>query len=136
MMGDYLYQLLCPELKKHPQAVNLGNSWGACRGRADRHDPTGGWQGRAELRPSLGERAALLEQVAAAIGGFDLVADGVSERHLGDLGRETRTLGRPVAEGASEAMHRELALAHASQRHRHRHVAERLVGLAAGEDEA
>jgi hypothetical protein len=40
----------------------------------------------------------VLEQVAAPVGGFDLVANGVRERHLTDLGREVRLLSAPIAE--------------------------------------
>jgi hypothetical protein len=31
---------------------------------------------------------ALLEQVAAPVGGLDFVADGVRQRHLGDFSRK------------------------------------------------
>ncbi len=44
--------------------------------------------GFAEAGPSIHELAPLLEQIAAPIGGFGLVADGMRQRLLADLVRE------------------------------------------------
>ena len=52
----------------------------------------------AEGRPRLHESAPLVEQVTASIGGLDLAADGVRQRHFGNLARKVRSLGRPIAE--------------------------------------
>ena len=49
-------------------------------------------------RPGIKQLPALLEQIAAPIGRLHLVADGVRQRHFGDLAREVRPLGRPIAE--------------------------------------
>src|SRR5262245_4933898 len=59
-----------------------------------------------KLRPCLHQLAALLEQVAASVCGLHRVGNGVRERHLGNLAREVRALGSPVAERRAQAMHR------------------------------
>src|SRR5215813_8064138 len=48
--------------------------------------------------PRVHEPAALLEQVAAPVGGLDSARDRVRERHLNDLVREASALGGPVTE--------------------------------------
>src|SRR5579872_5580998 len=73
--------------------------------------------GLAIGRPFLGKLAAFLEQVAATIRSLNLVADGMRERHFGDLVREIRPLRHPVAEGAAKAMHRQTIAAETAQAH-------------------
>jgi hypothetical protein len=46
----------------------------------------------------------LTNKVAAAIGGFHLVADDVREGHFRHLGRERRTHGRPITKARPEAV--------------------------------
>ena len=62
----------------------------------------------AVMRPDRSQLPPLLEQIPTPIGGFDFVADGMCQRHLADLSREVRQLGTPIAERATEAMHREV----------------------------
>ena len=88
----------------------------------------------AVQRPFRHQPASLLEQIATPICGLDLVADRMRERHLDNLAREVRALGRPISERRAEAMHGDVAAPHAPQHLRHRHVGQRLAGLAAGED--
>src|SRR5262245_1330024 len=78
----------------------------------------------AEGRPVVHEPATLLEQVAAAIGGLDLVANRVAERHLDDLARVGGALRSPVLEGRPEPMGHDVG-ADAAQHFQHAHVAER-----------
>src|SRR5882762_6526712 len=61
-----------------------------------------------ELGPFHHQRAALLEEVAAPIGGLNLVLDRVRQGHLDDLAGMVRALGCPVAEGGTEAMRGEV----------------------------
>ena len=63
----------------------------------------------AVVRPRLGELPPFLEQVAAPVSRFDLVADCVSERHLADFGWEPRLLCRPVDEAGAKSMYSGLA---------------------------
>ena len=48
--------------------------------------------------PCLRKIPALLKKVAAPISGLHLVRYCMGKRHLGDLGRESCSFGRPVAE--------------------------------------
>jgi hypothetical protein len=43
------------------------------------------------------------------------------QRHLRDLAREIRALGRPIAEGRAEAMHGDIVAAHPLEELEHRH---------------
>jgi hypothetical protein len=52
-------------------------------------------RGREKRAPSRHQATPLLE-VGATIGKLDLVADGVRERHLGDVGGEISTFGSSV----------------------------------------
>jgi hypothetical protein len=52
--------------------------------------------------PRLHELGALREQGTASVRGLDLALDGVSEGHLGDLGREVGFLCGPVAKDGAE----------------------------------
>jgi hypothetical protein len=67
------------------------------------------------LRPRLSELPPLLEQVTSTVRGFDLVADGVCQRHLADLGRKVRLFGTPIGKGRSEPVRSEIAAAHPTQ---------------------
>src|SRR5262249_57145592 len=77
----------------------------------------------------------LLEHVASAICGFDLAADDVRQRHLGNLAGEVRSLGTPVPERRAEPVCRDPAI-HALQDLPQHRVTQWLAGLAAREDEA
>src|SRR5215470_3145337 len=106
---------------------------------ADRHHLcglalSGRWRG-AEPRPSLHQLPALLEQIAAPVGGLDLVADGMGQRHLRDFGREAGALRGPIAERRSESVHSQFIAAHPPQHHRHRQVTDRPGAPPAGKDE-
>jgi hypothetical protein len=57
-----------------------------------------------ELRPVGHHQAALFEQVTTAVGGFDLVANGMGQRHFCGVAGVVGTLAGPVAEGGPEAM--------------------------------
>src|SRR5262245_43958270 len=65
----------------------------------------------AELRPRLHQPAALVEQVAAAVGGLNRIRDRVRECSLANLARERRALAGPIAERRTEAMSREVGTA-------------------------
>ena len=67
---------------------------------------------------------ALLEKIAAPIGRFDRIADGVGEGLLYDVVRVGGRLGGPVSKRAAKAMDRYIALLHLLQHIRHRHVAQ------------
>jgi hypothetical protein len=67
---------------------------------------------------------ALLEKIAAPIGGFDRIADGVGEGLLYDVVRVGGRLGGPVSKRAAKAMDRYIALLHLLQHIRHGHVAQ------------
>src|SRR5271167_4022449 len=79
---------------------------------ADGHDFGWGPRGRAEPRPCLHDLASLLEQIAAAVRGLDLVADRVRQRHLGNLVREICALRHPIPKTRSETVRGELTSAH------------------------
>jgi hypothetical protein len=49
--------------------------------------------------PRLRELPPLLEEIAAAVRGFYLITDRVSERHFPNLAREVRLLSAPIREG-------------------------------------
>ena len=55
--------------------------------------------------PDLHQLAALVEQIAAPIGGFHSIPDGMGERHLGNLARGVGALRSPIAERRAEAVH-------------------------------
>jgi hypothetical protein len=57
--------------------------------------------GDGEIRPGLHQTASYLEQIAAAVGRLDFVADGMSERHFGGLGGKIRLLGPPIAKSSA-----------------------------------
>ena len=65
------------------------------------------------LLPVVHHPYAFLEQVAAPVSGFGLVADGVCECHLGHFVRVGCLLGRPVPERGTEPMHGKVASLHA-----------------------
>jgi hypothetical protein len=56
---------------------------------------------------------SLIEEIAAAIGGFNFVGQRVGERVFGYFAREVCALGRSVAERGAEAMDRKVRAAHA-----------------------
>src|SRR5271157_86129 len=66
----------------------------------------------AEVSPGLHQLATLLEQVAAPIGGFHLVADCMGEGHFNNLRREPGGLRCPIAECAAEPMGSQIAPIH------------------------
>jgi hypothetical protein len=78
----------------------------------------------AECGPIVHEVTALLEKIAAPIGGFDRIADGVGEGLLYDVVRVGGRLGGPVSKRAAKAMDRYIALLHLLQHIRHGHVAQ------------
>ena len=96
---------------------------------------TGGGPKCTIPRPAFGQVPTLLEQIAAPVGGLDLVADSMGQRHLGNFERETGALGSPIAQARPETMHRQLTALHAAQQDQHRHIAERLPGFPTREDE-
>src|SRR4030088_1736015 len=66
----------------------------------------------------------LLEKIAAPIGGFDRIADGVGEGLLYDVVRVGGRLGGPISKRAAETLGRSIALLHLLQHIRHGHVAQ------------
>ena len=60
----------------------------------------------AERGPIVHELPALLEKVAAPIGGLDRIADSVGKGLLDDMVRVGGRLGGPVSERAAKAMDR------------------------------
>src|SRR6266404_4624274 len=72
---------------------------------ADWHDLAAGGGLGAIAGPGLREPTALLEYVAAPLGGFDLIVDNMGERHFNDVVLEIRALGRPIPESRPKAMH-------------------------------
>jgi hypothetical protein len=87
----------------------------------------------AECGPIVHEVTALLEKIAAPIGGFDRIADGVGEGLLYDVVGVGGRLGGPVSERAAKAMDRHIASLHLLQHIRHGHVAK--AGSSSGPDE-
>ena len=83
----------------------------------------------AERGPIVHEVTALLEKIAAPIGGFDRIADGVREGLLYDVVRVGGRLGGPIPEGAAKAMDRHIASLHLLQHIRHGHVAQALLAV-------
>src|SRR5262245_4657940 len=75
-------------------------------GAAQRHNSVGAFGGRAcaELRPGVHERRALSEQVAAMVGGLNLVADRMGERHFDNVIRVVGPLCCPVAKAAAHTV--------------------------------
>src|SRR4051812_38431000 len=81
--------------------------------------------GRSQnARPIAHEVTALFEKIAAAIGGFDGIADGVGEGLLYDVVRVGGRFGGPISKRAAKAMDRHIASRHLLQHIRHSHVAE------------
>jgi hypothetical protein len=76
---------------------------------------------------------AALEQVSAAIRLFHLAAHRVCQCHLGDLAREIRALGGPIAKRRTEAVGGEIIAFHSAQQHQEGHVAQRLTAFATRE---
>src|SRR5262245_65433301 len=100
---------------KHIDGGKMCDGWPAGpapSGRLSRCSPTSERDHLARVRFDLGavrspgvhQLAPLLEQVAASVGRLHRVGDGVCERHLRDLAREVRALGRPVTEGRTETV--------------------------------
>ena len=85
--------------------------------------------------PVTHEATALLEQVAPAVSGLNLVADNMRERGLDDVVLIIGRLGSPVAEGRSEAV-RDKARPHATHELEHGHVGERPVRAGTDENKA
>ena len=80
---------------------------------------------RATLRPVAHQRPALVEEIAAPVGGLRLLFDGVRERHLDHLvGVSGGDLVRPIAEGAAEAVDADVG-AQPFEHPAHRHAADR-----------
>jgi hypothetical protein len=110
-----------------------------------RHDPASAikghghnFMGRLALaigRPRLHQLPTLLEQVAPAVRGFDLVTDGVRQRHFRHLTGEVRLLGGPVPEGGPEAVGGQIISLHALQQLQDRHIGQRLARSATGKNE-
>ena len=65
-----------------------------------------GLEDGAEIGPVGHHLHTLFEQVAAPLGGLDLVADRMREGHFCGLVRVVRPLAALVAEGAAEAVRR------------------------------
>src|SRR5215831_5684314 len=59
--------------------------------------------------PGLCKPPPLIEQVAAPVGGLNLVADRMSERHLGDFVREIRAFCAPIPERRPKTVDRQIA---------------------------
>lgn len=78
--------------------------------------------------------APLFQQVAAPVGGLGLVLNSVSQRHLADLARKIRVLGRPIAKLRPKAVRGDRQV-HPLEQFKHRHAAKRLVNAAPGKDE-
>ena len=55
-------------------------------------------------RPGVHELMTLVEQIASPISRLGLVSDRMGKRHLADIARKARLLGRPVAKGRSKTM--------------------------------
>ena len=53
----------------------------------------------AVARPIVHQMAPLLEQVAARVGLFNLIADSVRKRHFDHFARVVRALAGPIAKG-------------------------------------
>ena len=85
---------------------------------------------RADLAGSVGQRisisarrsetlvhefAPLFQSIAATVGLFGLIADNVCKRGLSDFTREVGHIAGPVPEAGSEAVHGDIAVAHARQ---------------------
>ena len=93
-----------------------------------RHNLAGAFDRRLRtiFRPGVHEPPALVEQVAAAIGGFDRVADRVRQGLLANLAWRGGALGRPIAEGRAKAVDaRALAVSHFFEEPAHRHGVDR-----------
>ena len=86
--------------------------WSSCHPRA-----------LAECGPIAHEVTALFEKIAASIGGFDGIADGVGEGLLYDVVRVGGRFGGPISKRAAKAMDRHIASLHLLQHIRHSHVA-------------
>src|SRR6266513_2710861 len=99
----------------------------------DRHNVPGSLQGVAILRPIQHQPAPFLEQVAAPVRRFDLVADRMREGHFTDLARVGRALRRPITKCRAKAVHGKILPSHSLEQLKHRHVAKRRVLLSACE---
>ena len=78
------------------------------RPRIDTTSRRTGGLGGGVLRPVGHQPRALVEQVAAPIRSFDFVANGMGQRHFDDVVGVIGALGGPIAEGAAEAVHRDV----------------------------
>src|SRR3981081_672475 len=84
-----------------PQGQQTWQVWSSCHPRA-----------LAECGPIVHEMTALLEKIAAPIGGFDRIADGVGEGLLYDVVRVGGRLGGPISKRAAKAMDRSITFFH------------------------
>jgi len=66
----------------------------------------------AEGRPGRHQAPAAIEQVRTVVRCDRLVAEGVGQSHLGDLGWDARALSRPIAEARPKSVRCRVALAH------------------------
>src|SRR5262249_7051398 len=90
--------------------------------------------GGAERRPGIHQPTPLVEQVAAPVRGLDLGADDVRQRHLGNLAREVRSFGCPIAKARSEAVNGD-AVTHVNQQLPRCVDVERAAEFRAGENQ-
>src|SRR6516164_11185845 len=93
------------------------------------HHCAGGRTLSVEVGPRIHEPSALLEHVAALVGGFGLVVEDMGECCLDELAREVGALGRPGLERRTEAARRQIAAAHALEDLEQCHVGEALPCL-------
>src|SRR5258708_11189605 len=83
----------------------------------------------AEVSPRIHESSALLEHVAALVGGFGLVVEDMGERRLDQLAWEVGALGRPGLERRAEAVRRQIVPPHALEYLEQCHIGETLPCL-------
>src|SRR4051812_32062161 len=86
------------------------------------------------MGPIVHKPSALLKQVASSISCLYLARDRMGQGHFDNFGRIAGAFGRPVAEGRPEAVRDEFGL-HPPHKLKERHVAQRLSGAAAHEQE-
>src|SRR5258708_5700803 len=89
----------------------------------------------AIVRPSVHQRTALFERIAAPVHALRGVADDMGERGFGDLAREMRLVSRPVAKRGPETVYGHGVEMHAPENHFHRHDRKRPTGAGAGKYE-
>lgn len=81
---------------------------------------------RGEPCPIFHHRSTAFKQVAAPLGRFNLIFDGMSERHLRHLPRVACCLGSPIPKRGPKAMCGHFDL-HPPQLHREHHVGHRVI---------